>query len=129
MRGSARLRLAVNVGRWNCTTEEFDFLCTLLPDSDAEECRKFRFFDDQKRAVTSRLLQRHAAFLALGIPPDAVVIKRTKGRKPYIANDIPKQHAPNFNYSVSHEVRNDSPNRVKIKKVKNGGGGGSRDLF
>lgn len=101
----ARLRLAVDVGRWDPSPREFDFLCSLLPDSEAEECRKFKFFDDQKRALVSRLLQRHVATVALGIPFQAVVIKRTKGRKPYIANEgVDRSPCPNFNYSVSHEV-------------------------
>ena len=100
-----RLRLAVDIARWHPSIEELEFLYSLLPPADAEDCKKFRFFDDKKRSVTSRLLQRHAAFLALGIPHPAVDIKRTKGRKPYVANPIPnKQHSPNYNYSVSHEV-------------------------
>lgn len=105
MPGEARLRLAVDIARWHPSIEEFEFLCSLLPAADADECKKFRFFDDKKRSVTSRLLQRHAAFLALGIPHPAVDIKRTKGRKPYVANPVSKPHAPNYNYSISHEVR------------------------
>lgn len=99
-----RLRFAVDVSRWDPSPAEFDFLCALLPEEDATDCRRFRFSDDQKRALTSRLLQRHAAATALGIPHSEVVIKRTKGRKPYVANDLPKANAPNFNFSVSHEV-------------------------
>jgi hypothetical protein len=101
----ARLRLAVNVAKWNLNNpNEFNFLCTLLPAADAEACNKFKFLDDKKRALVSRLLQRHAAFLALDIPHEAVIIERTKGRKPYVANKIERLHAPNYNYSVSHEV-------------------------
>ena len=91
--------------KWEPNPQEFQFLCTLLPAADSEACNKFRFFADKKRAVVSRLLQRHAAFLALDIPHEAVSIERTKGRKPYVANKIEKLHAPNYNYSVSHEVK------------------------
>lgn len=102
---SGRLRWAVDVAQWSPSQSEFDFLCSLLPDEDASECRKFKFLEDQKRALVSRLLQRHAAATILGIPHKDVVIKRTRGKKPYVANDLLKPHAPNFNYSVSHEVR------------------------
>ncbi|KAH7622782.1 hypothetical protein Ndes2526B_g02057 [Nannochloris sp. 'desiccata'] len=103
MTSKGRLRLAVNVTKWEPNPQEFQFLCTLLPAADSEACNKFRFFDDKKRALVSRLLQRHAAFMALDIPHEAVIIERTKGRKPYVANNIEKLHAPNYNYSVSHE--------------------------
>ena len=99
-----RLRWAVDVARWSPSEQEFDFLCRLLPGEDAADCKKFKFLEDRKRALVSRLLQRHAASVVLGIPHDAIVIKRTKGRKPYVSNEIQKQTAPNFNYSVSHEV-------------------------
>ena len=105
MASKGRLRLAVNVAKWDPNPNEFEFLCTLLPTTDAEACNKFKFFDDKKRALVSRLMQRHAAFMALGIPHEAVIIERTRGRKPYIANKLEKLHSPNFNYSVSHEVR------------------------
>lgn len=103
MEGSGRLRWAVDLGQWTPSDQEFDFLCTLIPAEDATECRKFRFRDDQKRALVSRLLQRHAAATVLAVLHETVVIKRTKGRKPYAANPAQKPHAPNFNYSVSHE--------------------------
>jgi 4'-phosphopantetheinyl transferase len=82
---------------------EFDFLLSLLPPDEAAECRKFRFPDDQRRAVVSRLLQRSAAAAVLGLAPADVTIARTKGRKPYVSNPSRPLHAPNFNYSVSHE--------------------------
>jgi hypothetical protein len=101
----ARLRWAVHVGAWQPGAKEVDLLLSLLPAQEAQHCRAFRQFDDQKRALVSRLLQRHAGTVALGIPFEEVVIKHTKGRKPYIANEIAKPQAPNFNFSVSHEVR------------------------
>jgi len=99
-----RLRLAVDVAGWNPSPPEFDFLCGAIPDEEASECRKFRFLDDQKRALAGRLLQRHAAAKVLGIEHEEIIIKRTKGRKPFVANQVSKPHAPNFNYSISHEV-------------------------
>lgn len=101
---AARLRLSVDITRWHPVQSEFDFLLSLLPQEEATECTRFRFEDDKKRALISRLLQRYAAFQALGIPHADVVIKRTKGRKPFIANTVDRSHAPNYNYSVSHEV-------------------------
>ena len=39
-----------------------------------------------------------------------VVIKRTKGRKPFvITRGLDKAAAPNFNFNVSHEVCEDTP--------------------
>lgn len=101
---SGRLRLAVDVAGWNPSPSEFDFLCNAIPAEEASECRKFRFTDDQKRALAGRLLQRYAAATVLGLGHEEIVIKRTKGRKPFVANQVLKPHAPNFNYSISHEV-------------------------
>jgi 4'-phosphopantetheinyl transferase len=98
------LRWALDTARWTPAPEELEFLLALIPEDEREQVRKFRFLEDQKRALASRLLQRRAAQLVLGIPHDLVVIRRTKGNKPYVANDLPKHHAPNFNFSVSHEV-------------------------
>lgn len=98
-----RLRWAVDTARWDPAPPEFAFLGSLLPAAEAAECAKFRFFGDQKHALISRLLQRHAGAVVLGIPPSDIVISRTKGRKPYVDNPGPRLSAPNFNYSVSHE--------------------------
>ena len=40
---------------------EFRFLLALLPEHEREECLRFRFMDDKKRALVSRLMQRAAA--------------------------------------------------------------------
>lgn len=100
---ACQFRWAVDITRWNPESSEMDFLLSLVPHEEAELCRKFHFFEDQKRAIVSRLLQRHAGASALGLPHDQVIIHRTKGKKPYVANDVHKDHAPNFNFSVSHE--------------------------
>lgn len=66
----------------------------------------FKFKEDQKRALVSRLLQRQCVAVAFGIPWEKVLIKRTKGRKPFvISKGLDKTHAPNFNFNVSHEVQ------------------------
>ncbi len=65
----------------------------------------FRFKDDQKRALLSRLLQRRCVSLALGLPWGRVHIKRTKAKKPFAVGAPARPHAPNFNFNVSHEVR------------------------
>jgi hypothetical protein len=67
----------------------------------------FRFKDDQKRALLSRLLQRRCVSAALGLPWGKVQLKRTKAKKPYAAGAPAKPHAPNFNFNVSHEARAD----------------------
>jgi len=68
----------------------------------------FRFKDDQKRALLSRLLQRRCVSVALGLPWGRVHLKRTKAKKPFAAGAPARPHAPNFNFNVSHEVRGGS---------------------
>ena len=46
----------------------------------------FRFKDDQKRALVSRLLQRQCVSAAMSLAWETVQIKRTKGRKPFVMN-------------------------------------------
>ena len=94
----------MDISRWSPEQEEFDFLCGLLPEADVTEVRRFRFEEDRQRAAVSRLLQRAAASKALGIKIQEIEIKRTKGRKPYVANEeVDRTQVPNFNFSVSHE--------------------------
>ena len=65
----------------------------------------FRFKDDQKRALVSRLLQRQCVSAAMSLSWESVQIKRTKGRKPFVMNKtMDRSGAPNFNFNVSHEV-------------------------
>eukprot|EP00775_Hariotina_reticulata_P013351 gene13351-13479_t len=72
-------------------------------EAERNEVLYFRHYEDQKRAMVSRLLQRACVMQALGEPWDQIVIKRTKGKKPFYAGHIARDHAPNFNYNVSHE--------------------------
>eukprot|EP00803_Ostreobium_quekettii_P007338 evm.model.scf_419EXC.4 EVM.evm.TU.scf_419EXC.4 scf_419EXC:37246-39366(+) len=98
------LRWAVDITSWDAHPLELQFLLDLLPPAERADCTSFRFEADRKRAVVSRLLQRAAAATALGLLFSEVEIRRTKGRKPFVANPPPRRpHAPNFNFNVSHE--------------------------
>ncbi|EIE24817.1 4'-phosphopantetheinyl transferase [Coccomyxa subellipsoidea C-169] len=100
----SRLRWAINIKKWTPWDDEWLFLLDMLPEEDQKEVESFKFKDDQKRALVSRLLQRQCVAVALGIPWEKVLIKRTKGRKPFVINKgLDKTHAPNFNFNVSHE--------------------------
>jgi 4'-phosphopantetheinyl transferase len=49
-------------------------------------------------------MQRKCVEQCLGMAWENIEIKRTKGRKPFLANAREKpNHMPNFNYNVSHE--------------------------
>ena len=106
---AARLRLAVDINQWSPAPPELALLLSLLPENERKESTKFMFIADQKRHLVSRLLARAAAHAALGLPHAEVLVQRTRGGKPYIANELPKPEAPNYNYSVSHEVRTLEP--------------------
>ncbi|PRW32899.1 L-aminoadipate-semialdehyde dehydrogenase-phosphopantetheinyl transferase-like [Chlorella sorokiniana] len=99
----ARLRWAVALGAWEPSAPEFAFLLGLLAEEERAPVLRFRQEADQRRALVSRLMQRAAAAAALGLPAAGVVVRRTRGSKPYAANQLDKPHAPNWNYSVSHE--------------------------
>ena len=49
---------------------------------------RFRFFEDKQRALVSRLLQRKCAETCLGLRWDEILIKRTKGKKPFVASGV-----------------------------------------
>eukprot|EP00241_Pyramimonas_parkeae_P007284 CAMPEP_0114234862 /NCGR_PEP_ID=MMETSP0058-20121206/5934_1 /TAXON_ID=36894 /ORGANISM="Pyramimonas parkeae, CCMP726" /LENGTH=303 /DNA_ID=CAMNT_0001346567 /DNA_START=65 /DNA_END=976 /DNA_ORIENTATION=- len=98
-----RLRWAVNSSRWEPEEMEWRFLLGLLPEDERTAVLRFKFVDDQKRALISRLLQRRCCEVAMGMSWDEITIKRTKGRKPFLANLTHVPEAPNFNYNVSHE--------------------------
>lgn len=102
---SARLRWAVRTSAWAPTEPaQAEFLLALVPTQSALVVRHSRA-EDQQRALAARLLERAAAAAALGLPLGEAALKRTRGGKPYVASDVPKPHAPNWNFSVSHEVR------------------------
>ena len=113
----ACLRWAVNISRWHPSDDhygpEFRFLLALLPEHEREECLRFRFMYDKKRALLSRLMQRAACARVADVPHADVLLRRTKGKKPFFAwTEMPLfdadsaadlAAAPNFNFNVSHE--------------------------
>lgn len=99
-----RLRLAVDASSWQPLPPEVAFLLSLLPETEQEACRAFRREDDKKHAIISRILQRYAASVSLGIPFREVNISRTRGRKPFASNARSPATSVNWNYNVSHEV-------------------------
>lgn len=108
--GAPRLRWAVQTAAWGARVapEEWAFLLSLLPNDEQQQCLRHRQPEDQRRALVARLLARRAAAASLGLTQSAVDCRRTKGGKPYVANDVPGKAngpAPNWNFSVSHEVR------------------------
>jgi len=97
------LRWAVNTTNWDPKDKEWDFLLGLLPESERTPVMRFKFMDDKKRAIVSRLLQRRCVEENIGILWEDIDIKRTKGRKPFLATKTNCTYAPNFNFNVSHE--------------------------
>eukprot|EP00931_Biecheleriopsis_adriatica_P058118 TRINITY_DN34532_c0_g1_i2.p1 TRINITY_DN34532_c0_g1~~TRINITY_DN34532_c0_g1_i2.p1 ORF type:complete len:427 (+),score=89.17 TRINITY_DN34532_c0_g1_i2:106-1281(+) len=85
-----RHRWAVNIDDW-------------MPIGDA--VMRFKFFEDRKRALVSRLLVRQASASSLNMTNfKAITIKRTKGKKPFLAEPLPPVgEAPNWNVNCSHE--------------------------
>lgn len=102
---AGRLRWAVRTAQWSPCHAEFEYLLALCPEEERQAVARFRQVEDRKRALVSRLLARAAAAAALGVVHEAVDVKRTRGGKPYAANALAKPHAPNWNFSMSHEVR------------------------
>mmetsp|Transcript_47803 Transcript_47803/g.120659 ORF Transcript_47803/g.120659 Transcript_47803/m.120659 type:complete len:296 (+) Transcript_47803:194-1081(+) len=100
---AACFRWAVNIRNWEPSHSEWTFLLRLIPQEERQDVERFMQRADQKRALVSRLMQRRAASRALGIPFEAVTIKRTKGRKPFVSNSVDRSSTPNFNFNVSHE--------------------------
>jgi len=97
------IRWAVNISKWEPEEPEWDFLLENITEAEKEEVTKYRFKDDQKRSLAGRLLVRRCCEVALGVPASEVLIKRTKGKKPFCANQVSRPGAPNFNFNVSHE--------------------------
>ncbi|EOD16419.1 hypothetical protein EMIHUDRAFT_256206 [Emiliania huxleyi CCMP1516] len=81
-----QIRWAVDTAEWDPQEAEWEVLLRTLPEEEATRVMKFHFRDDQKRALVSRLLQRHACARYLSLPHGEVQILRTKGRKPYLAS-------------------------------------------
>eukprot|EP00746_Dinoflagellata_sp_MGD_P011505 gnl/MRDRNA2_/MRDRNA2_124152_c0_seq1.p1 gnl/MRDRNA2_/MRDRNA2_124152_c0~~gnl/MRDRNA2_/MRDRNA2_124152_c0_seq1.p1 ORF type:complete len:336 (+),score=65.24 gnl/MRDRNA2_/MRDRNA2_124152_c0_seq1:91-1098(+) len=101
-------RWAVNIDDWDPegaeNGPEFQFLLSLIrEETDRAQVMKYIHYEDKKRALMSRLLMRCAAAEVLGLKSfSQVEMKRTKGKKPFLASPLPKDF-PNFNCNVSHE--------------------------
>lgn len=87
---------------WKPSATEFSFCLSLLPHLQQHEVTKFIKFEDQKRALISRLMQHMLIHILLNIPYLDVVIFRTKEGKPYMANSFKNIPFPNLNFNVSH---------------------------
>eukprot|EP00930_Biecheleria_cincta_P006877 TRINITY_DN107969_c0_g1_i1.p1 TRINITY_DN107969_c0_g1~~TRINITY_DN107969_c0_g1_i1.p1 ORF type:complete len:377 (+),score=74.57 TRINITY_DN107969_c0_g1_i1:137-1132(+) len=106
------LRLAVNSRVWSpqggMAGGEFQFLLSLISDPEERNavCR-YHFFEDQKRALLSRLLCRYACAKVLGhCSYQHLEIRRTFGRKPFLKAPRPSSQQAdlaNFNFNASHE--------------------------
>lgn len=103
------VRLGVRLSSWRLEAEpkmsmEFNFLLNLVRDK-SERLTVLRFVRsvDQKRALLSRLLAQHVCANVLGMAYTDVVIERTAGRKPFLANRPAGSKCRNFNFNVSHE--------------------------
>ena len=103
--GTSRvLRWAVDVSTWDPTPAQWELLVAVLTEEERTKTMRFKFRDDQKRALVSRLLQRAACHEVYGVAHAAAVIQRTKGGKPYLAErPAALPDAPNWNFNVSHE--------------------------
>ena len=100
---TSEARWVVDVAAWQPSEAELRFLLTVLPASDRTAALAFRGMD-RKRAVVSRLLQRHCIRASLQLPEERVVVARTKGGKPFEASGLPRPPSrANFNFNVSHE--------------------------
>ena len=109
-----RYRWAVDISHWNPEEEELEFLCSeILREDERKQCMRFKFLEDRKRAVVSKLLQRHASSSIAGFVGSMVEgngvytyvedmntvyncasaldlrqveLGKTKGRKPFLAS-------------------------------------------
>ena len=97
-------RWFVDVNAWQPSQAELSFLLSLLPAAESAAVLVFRSLVDRKRALLSRLLQRHCIATSLQLPHERVVVARTKGGKPFESSGLQRDAArSNFNFNVSHE--------------------------
>ncbi|CAM6017330.1 unnamed protein product [Sphagnum balticum] len=93
-------RWAVNVFLWTPSPHQFRSCLSLLPPCERSSVLRFVNFEDQKRALLSRLLQRKLVQFVLGLNYDCIVIERTPEGKPYLNKNL--NLLSNFNFNVSH---------------------------
>lgn len=103
------LRWVADVSSWRPRAAEWELLLAQLPPSEREAVISLTAAPDQKRALISRLMQRRAISISLGVATATVVISRTLGGKPFEAGGDTsverrvERKAPNFNFSVAHD--------------------------
>lgn len=108
-RATGRARWLVDLAQWRPslgeTGEEWALLLSLVlePEERRKVCAYTRWLD-RARGVASRLLVRRCCGLCLDLDADDIEIERTKGGKPYLSPDAPRDF-PNFNFNVSHDGR------------------------
>mmetsp|Transcript_22151 Transcript_22151/g.45232 ORF Transcript_22151/g.45232 Transcript_22151/m.45232 type:complete len:407 (+) Transcript_22151:100-1320(+) len=103
-RAPEEARWFVDANAWQPSSAELGFLISLLPSAESTAVLTFRSPMDQKRAVLSRMLQRHCIATSLQLPHERVVVARTMGGKPFEASGVQRDAArSNFNFNVSHE--------------------------
>ena len=94
----------VDANAWQPSRAELGFLLSLLPAAESGAVLVLRNPVDRKRALLSRMLQRHCIATSLQLPHERVVIARTKGGKPFESSGLQRDAArSNFNFNVSHE--------------------------
>ena len=94
----------VDANAWQPSRAELGFLLSLLPAAESAAVLVLRNPVDRKRALLSRMLQRHCIATSLQLPHERVVIARTKGGKPFESSGLQRGAArSNFNFNVSHE--------------------------
>ena len=103
-------RWMVDISTWDPKDDEWQLLLSAIPEEESKRVVRFMQFEDKKRALVSRLLQRRVCFEATGVQYSDVCIERTKGGKPYMANKPSVKPgepcawgSPNWNFNVSHE--------------------------
>ena len=124
---SLRWAVCTSSRLWDPESAEWAFLLTLLDPAAQKEARAgsippscrsgpgprppaaqvaaYRTRGDQKRALVGRLLVRSCIHRALGLRWGQFEVKRTRGKKPFVATEhMRKLEAPNFNFNIAHEV-------------------------
>lgn len=97
-------RWFVDTNAWQPSQAELSLLLSLLPAAESTAVLVFQGLVDRKRALLSRMLQRHCIATSLQLPHERVIVARTEGGKPFEASGLQRNAArSNFNFNVSHE--------------------------
>lgn len=94
------VRWAVDISEWQPNDSEWSRLLALIPSHEQADVTRFVRQEDRKRALVSRLAQRACASTTLGLPYASISLARTKGKRPFVTNQVHKPQAPNFNFNA-----------------------------